>query len=367
MRKTNTVRKRTSKLVSDKYWGSEPELRGEVSEIEYAKVLNWYNAIHSFDDTKAFTLTYLKSQKVKKNILDKVSKINPIELHSIGATCRILTNGGNLPEGKKELMLERLQVLIDAVDSKPEENENSSPVISIQDRIASKASLLIAEIDEELDVFFREGTIEFDVKAWSLERDIKPAIAKKIVDRFKPQYEEIIAAYGGKDDELKEAYKGWRKPVLKAMGIFLNKIITHLETNAEAAKAVRKPRAKKVKPAGIIVSKLVYKKTDDTYKLTSAEPRGIIGASSVWTFNTKTRKLSVYNSDSGLTVTGTTIKGYNPETSVTKILRKPEPILKSVLEGTKMSLKKVMSGIKTTEAKANGRMNENTIIVKVIK
>jgi hypothetical protein len=366
VRKGNTVRKRTSKLVSDKYWGDEPELKGVVTEADFGNALNWYNAIHSYDDAKSFTLTYLKSQKLKKSIIQKVTKINAYELHSIGAMCRILSNGGNLPEGKKELLMERLQGLIDNVSDK-DEVETTAPVISIQDRVNAKASMLIAELDEEMEVFFKEGTLDFDVKSWSLKNDIKPAIAKKIVNKFKPQYEEIIAAYGGKDKELAEAYRGWRKPVLKAMGIFLKKIITHLETGAEAAKAIRKPRAKKVKPAGLLVAKMKYKTKDETYSLTSIEPRNIIGASSVWVFNTKTRKLSVYNSSLGLTVSGTSIKGFDPDTSVTKTLRKPESVLKQVQEGTKASLRLVMKSIKTVETKANGRMNEETVIVKVIK
>ena len=44
-----------------------------------------------------------------------------------------------------------------------------------------------------------------------------------------------------------------------------------------AGQAVRKPRKKKVKPAHVLVSKMNYCASSDT--LTSIDPKGIIGAS----------------------------------------------------------------------------------------
>jgi hypothetical protein len=70
---------------------------------------------------------------------------------------------------------------------------------------------------------------------------------------------------------------------------------------------------------------------------------------------------------SGLSVRGTTIIGYDQDSSVTKKLRKPEQIIPQVLNEGKFGLRKIMSVIKTTETKANGRINEETILLRIVK
>ena len=78
-----------------------------------------------------------------------------------------------------------------------------------------------------------------------------------------------------------------------------------------------------------LVEKLKYLKTDDKFKIASVQPDQIIGASELWVFNTKTRKLGKYiakNIDpkglgrdgSGLSVKGTTIIGFDETTSIQK-------------------------------------------------
>jgi hypothetical protein len=94
-----------------------------------------------------------------------------------------------------------------------------------------------------------------------------------------------------------------------------------------------------------------------------------VGCSQLWVFNTKTRKLGVYNStdSDGLNVKGTTITNFVESTSVQKILRKPEVTLPEVIKSGKVALKKLLSGINATEQSLTGRINSDTILVRVIK
>jgi hypothetical protein len=295
--------------------------------------------------------------------------VKAVELHNIGWNCRLLATGSTLPEGTWETIEERLLFLSSTVldVSESEEDQPQAKVVSIQDRINAKASDLIGELEEELDVFFQEGVIQFDIKKWSLEKGIKPQIAKRIVEHFRPQYEEISEAQAGNDPDLVEAYKRWRKPVLKIMGLFLKRIIDHMTEVDSAGQAIRKPRKKKVKPASVLVSKMNYCASSDTLK--SIDPKEIIGASQLWVFNIKTRNLSVYHAvgHSGLSVRGTTIIGFDTDASITKKLRKPETVIKPLLEGGKIYLRKIMENIKTSEQKATGRINADTILLRVLK
>ena len=364
--KTAAVRR--PKFADEKYLGSEPTVDENASQIDLAKAYTWFNYFYGSEDAKNFTISYLKSIKYNKDTIRKLSKINAINLHNIGWNSRLLYNGSTLPDGVWDRCITRIEQLVaDVSDDTEQVTEQVAKVISIQDRIHNKAAELIGELDEQLDVFFQEGVIQFDVKKWSLEKGIKPQIAKRIADKFRPQFAEIAEALEGKDPDLVEAYKHWRKPVLKIMAIFIKRIVDHMTELESAGLAVRKPRKKKVKPASVLVAKMNYCKSADT--LTSVEPKEIIGASQLWVYNTKTRNLSVYNAvgNSGLSVRGTTITGFDEESSITKKLRKPESVIKPLLEGGKIYLRKVMDNITTTEQKATGRINTDTILLRVVK
>ena len=93
-------------------------------------------------------------------------------------------------------------------------------------------------------------------------------------------------------------------------------------------------------------------------------------------FNVKSRKLGKYiakNIDplgqgrdgTGLSVKGTTILGYDEKLSIQKTLRKPADQLKDFKESGKVKLRKFLDDIPTTDTKLNGRVNPETVLLKV--
>lgn len=362
---------RRPKFADEKYLGAEPEVNENSTQTELARAYNWFNYFYTSDDAKAFTISYLKSIKYDKHVIEKLSSVKSIDLHNIGWNCRLLSTGSTLPEGLWDRIEERLLLLSSEVldVSETAEDQPQTKVISIQDRINNKASDLIGELEEETDVFFQEGVIQFDIKKWSVEKGIKPQIAKRIAEHFRPQYEEICEAQEGKDADLVEAYKGWRKPVLKIMGLFLKKIIDHMTEVDAAGQAIRKPRAKKIKPVSALIAKLQFLPEFKELNITSVDPKGIINASQLWVYNPKTRNLSVYHAvgRSGLSVRGTTITGYDTDASITKKVRKPEQVIPQVMNAGKVDLRSIMKNLTTNDTPANGRINKDTILLRVIK
>ena len=65
-------------------------------------------------------------------------------------------------------------------------------------------------------------------------------------------------------------------------------------------------------------------------------------------------------------VKGSAIVGFDPAATVQKTLRKPEEQIKAFLASNKVELRKFLDNIKTTEIKLNGRINADTILLKVI-
>jgi hypothetical protein len=367
--KEKKVRTR-GKFADEKYLGSEPTVTEESTQAELALAYNWFNYFYTSEDAKAFTISYLKSIKYDKEKITLLSHVKAIELHNIGWNCRLLSEGSTLPGGIWGTIEARLKKLAEGVEL-PTEETTAEPVkvVSIQDRMQHKASDLIGELEEQIDVFYKEGVIQFDVKKWSLEKGIKPQIAARIAEHFRPQYDEITEAQKGDDKELVEAYKGWRKPVLKILGLFIKRIVDHMDEVEVAGKAIRKPRKKKIKPPSVLVSKLKYRPEWLELGVTSIDPKGIIGASQLWVINAKTRNMSVYHAldRGGLSVRGSTITGYEEATSITKKVRKPEVVLPSVLTLAKVPLRQVMKDLTTTESKANGRINADMLLLRVVK
>ena len=359
------------KFADEKYMGAEPQVNEDSTNTEMARAYNWFNYFYTSEDAKAFTISYLKSIKYDKHVIDRLSSVKSIDLHNIGWNCRLLSTGSTLPGELWDNIETRIkQLSSDIVETaETQEDQPQVKIISIQDRINNKASELIGELEEELDVFFNEGVIQFDIKKWSIEKGVKPQIAKRIVEHFRPQYDEICEAQAGKDPDLVEAYKGWRKPVLKIMGLFLKKIIDHMTEVDAAGQAIRKPRAKKIKPANVLVSKLQFLPEFKELNITSVDPKGIINATQLWVFNPKTRNLSVYHAvgRSGLSVRGTTITGYDTDASLTKKVRKPEQVIPQVLNAGKVDLRSIMKNLTTNDAQANGRINKDTILLRVVK
>jgi hypothetical protein len=66
-----------------------------------------------------------------------------------------------------------------------------------------------------------------------------------------------------------------------------------------------------------------------------------------------------------LSVKGTSIINFNENLSICKTLRKPEEKLKEFKAAGKVQLRKFLDDINATDTKMNGRLNEETILLKV--
>jgi hypothetical protein len=178
------------------------------------------------------------------------------------------------------------------------------------------------------------------------------------------EFEEVMNTT---DADIKEGYSNFTKVQLRKVKEFYDSLVAETNRSAVANKPIRKKRTVKEKPASAVVAKLNYLQEFVELGLKSIAPEKIVGASQVWAYNTKTRLLGVYNAENakGLTVKGSTLQNFNAETSVGKRLRKPEVTIKELLEAGKIKLKKILSELSTKESLLTGRLNSDTIIVRV--
>jgi hypothetical protein len=242
---------------------------------------------------------------------------------------------------------------------------------TIQERLRDVAVRMTEEL-EDAYTSFQEDPDSFNPKAFKVlnllkGKQAKAAHARIIKDFYAKDLAEIEEALLGKDEQLKEAYSHRTKAQLKKLLEFLKEIDGACTMLMQEAKVNKKPRATKAKPKEKIVEKLKYQKSDETMKLVSVNPADIVGAKELWVFNTKTRKLGKYVASefNDLSVKGTGITGFSEMLSVQKTLRKPAEQLKEFKAAGKVALRKFLEDIKSVDIKLNGRINEDTILLKV--
>ena len=341
------------KSIDDKYYGPEPI---DISIKGYGEALNWYNYMFESDQAREWLLEYMKKHNTKQELQAVKSLPKYAIPTTMGWIARMLMNGNQIDT---PYFQQRMKELIEeGSTTKPKQTEKSDEkVVSIQERTLAKSQQLFAEC--EVDVVDNRGSMYEFLNS----KQATPAAATYIRSQYTKICEEIMSD----DPDVKEAYG----KKLKTERQFWQNIIADLDRylgNKKVAK-VRKPRQKKQKSAVELIKSLKYQKEFPPLKIVSVNPAEVIGAQQLWTYNTKTKKLSKYDATgpSGIQVKGTTLTGFDVEHSSAKTLRKPDGTIQSLLGAGKVALRKFMDELKTLETKPNGRINTDTILLRVVK
>jgi len=376
-------RTKVQKDLSPKWDGHETMSADEFSR-HFRRSMDYYRLEFSGKDLKPKVINWMSANGYTKDQIKafKDTKDNRSNL-TMGAIAANLLRGmppirADFNEGRNTAQWLGSAITKVIEEGKNDEREEEGvevkpavPQISIQERVREATFTMTEEIEDALELFAADPE-GFDPKAFKLlnllrGKQVKAAHARIIKDFYQRQHDEYIELQEGKCEQLKEAYSHLSKAQVKKIVVFYHEILSACDMLMQEAKVNRKPRAKKSKPAEKIVEKLKYLKQDEKLKLVSINPTDIIKAKELWVFNVKTRKLGKYvTTEFGeLNVKGTTITGFDEFKSVAKTLRKPEEQLKEFKAAGKVALRKFLEDIKAVDIKLNGRINEDTILLKV--
>jgi hypothetical protein len=230
----------------------------------------------------------------------------------------------------------------------------------------AKKHILYFEILE--DALFAGETVDPKAYEYLVKNLVPQALIGKIQSVFEPRYNELKEARKGEDEQLKEGYSHYKAADFKRCEAFYDKLFQDLAAYNQTKKATKKAAVRKPPQKEKLVKSLKYLKQDTALKIVSINPVDIVGAEELWVYNVKNRKIGKYIAeDQGgvLGVKGTSITGFNETKSTQKTLRKPEEQIKQFLASSKVELRKFLENIKATEIKLNGRINAETILLKV--
>lgn len=336
--------------------------------------LNSFNAMCDYvhmEVSKKEIITYNK-QYTKKNFNKKLLKCEDWIFYQPTVTMTLLwkSTGQEFPEkwGSERALSgfkERLEKAASQFRSQEEPGMPNKSVRSPADIIKSRTSSLIADTEEVIDNW--EDNSKYSMFE-ELKRVEAPYImAKSVRDFYLDLCKELEELVQEKSSDLVEAYSYLSNTKRKILKTFVCNIISECESYMATKKAARAIRKPKVKTADKQIAKLQYLKESKEYRVASINPLSIVGASRLFTFNTKHKILKelVSNSTKGFQVNGSTLKNIDSEESKETILRNPDVVLQVVISKSKKLINECWNELTTKTKKTNSRINKDTILLRI--
>jgi hypothetical protein len=348
---------------------NEPVLNPMDYSRSVIDALNYYNVNHDNREKKKWFVSHFRDGKMK---IDFSLDIPDGNFKIIGTLCRMLDNGNDLSaQDMTRLEHEFDKIKETSAQAKKQEALEAKPLVkvsNIQEKMDQKAAEFLGEFAGLIDEFVTTGTAP-SVDKLIASMKITGPVAKKVQSRLavvERNMEEIRAAIAGKDKEVAAAYAHITKPNLKKLLALYESLISGL--GQAKVVAVRKARVVKEKPPVQVAKYVKFNPEDTTLGLKSIAPALMIGASEIWLFNPKYKKMIVYQAVVGtsMTVKGTTLVNFDIEKSTMKTVKKPDTVAKLNGMGTR-AFHKFYKETKAAEGKCNGRINKDCIILAAFK
>ena len=354
------IKERRAKIDAIMKGSDEPMINPLDYRVTLIWALNWYNVYASPADKKKWALEAIDN-KLRKSLL---SKLDDTYFRQIGTLLRLKARNQYLDDRELRFIEGTIEDL-DVISVTPKEKvEVTKPknVISIQDKVKNIAINFATEIDGEIDDFISLGYPKTFVFKNSV-KSISGQAAKLISEMYKDQIAELEEVLLGECEQLNDSYSHVKTVQIKTFLKLLKELVTSCTQQVVSSKKVKvlKPKA-----PGVVVSKLKYLPAFPELDIKSVSPVKLVDSQEVWLYDTTKRRLTYYKATLGdsMTIKGTTVMGYDVNLSKVKTIRKPELIK----EWSLLNKKQILEQFNTIASKGNvpnGRINENTIILRV--
>jgi len=381
--KTKQTKVRNPAFHDEKYTGGEPDW--DASDIELSdadfdhklrKSFYYYNYYYSQKDARKNVVEWVRLQTKRFN-KEQIKAFERSGDRSIPMTacCLIMAHiRANMPlkprhiEFLDECILKAIDGAEPEVQEVVEEVKEVYRAPTIQDRLNEKTSEIIGDIEGVYDDVTKAIKTDFKPYDFLVAKNVVQSQLGKYEELYKARKQELELAMAKKDADLKEGYAHYKAADFKRMIAWIDNLMAAIEQYRGVKKSLKKARVKKAPSKEKVIAKLKYAKTHTELKIVSINPAEIVGAQTLWIYNTKYRKLGRYEAEAykTLSVKGTSIINFDESKSVCKTLRKPEEQLREFAKAGKVQLRKFLDDVKATESKLNGRMNAEIVLLKAV-
>lgn len=379
--KNKAPRAQRTKFADEKYTGPEPVWDTEqalaFSESDFDHYLRgsfyYYNYHYNQKDCKKYVVEWMQKQEKTFTKRDVSAFIRASDRSlSMTACSLVMAHRQGMP-----LKVRHIDFLKEAIGeaiklAEPEEVEVATTKVevyrpTIQDRLNEKTSEIIGELEGVYDEIHLNNRVDFKPYDFLVANNVVQSQLGKYETLFNRRRAELELAQSRTDEQVREGYSHYKAADFRRMITWIDNLLAAVEQYRGVKKATKKARVKKAPSKEKLIAKLKYAKTDTALKIVSINPADILGASELWVYNTKTRKLGKYVAASyqTLSVKGTTIINFDEQKSTSKTLRKPEEKLKEFAKAGKVQLRKFLDDVRATETLLTGRINADIVLLRV--
>ena len=272
--------------------------------------------------------------------------------------------------------------IVEAIEQPQKVEETKPKRPSIQDRMRTRMFRIVGDLDDEFEkVWARdEDPKKFKAYNYFLANDIPGAFMKMLKQQVDIYIDEQSKGLQYRDIKPKdrtdeqqdyvEGYETYSKTQMKQHIAWWQRVYKDCETWEANKKKQRKPRKWKPPSKEKMAAKVKYMPEFPELKLVSEQPINLIGCSAVIVYNTKNRKLGIYEATHkhhGLALKGTTLLNYDTDGALQKTVRKPQEVMEKLNTGGLQAIKNTFNALSTTETKLNGRLNKETVLIRIFQ
>ena len=267
-----------------------------------------------------------------------------------------------------------------SVEAEPVEEKPKKP--TIQDRMRRRLMFIIGDIDDAFENVWARSEDPKKFKAYDYfnMHNIPGAFMKMVKEQVNVYIDEQSKGLKYRDikssertDEQQdyvESFESYSKVEMKQHIAWWQRVYKDCELWEANKKKQLKPRKYKPPSKEKMAKKVKYKPEDKDLKLVSEQPINLPGCTAVVVYNTKNRKLGIYEATHkhhGLSLKGTTLLNYDLSTALQKTVRKPQEVMEKLNTGGLQAIKNTFNTLSTTETKLNGRLNKDTVLVRIFQ
>lgn len=328
-------------------------------QTTYAAALNWCSAAFTVEELKGIFLAYLEKGDESTQHFELVPAYR---FTSVGKIAYIRMQGNPVTNATVLFYNNKVQELRKLAIRLYEEKKQKDAVQPVTRSPLFDTWMVGERLEDFIDSKVMLNTsVGYDLLVTYRSRQ---GLLKSLQNRFRTaqdEYRKARSEYAEyfenvKDDDIKYRLRCYARILDDIESVMQNKKLQRKKVQRRAS-AERK------------VKKVIYCQSDLDLKIQSADPSSIIGAPMLLLFNKKRRRITVLVAadETGLSVKGTTVQNFDPVRSVSKTLRHPD---RQVLEFRRATRARridvLMSNINSKAFEASGRLNADTLLLKVV-
>jgi hypothetical protein len=375
-----TKRKRSTYVMTEPHWVQLALIEDNAQREQEWKNIDYFVRYEIADKVlrAAFKTWLRKDSGLTKEEISAILTLSDWNFNHVGKYCFVHSKTGWMTESARNYIDRKLQEFLEKAKTNPksswEEDTEDAPAPKPKKVVAMRENLNEAMCFVELGI--DEIVDGKNVRSVTALRDFKLNNA---------EINQMFAELGKYKDEMVELQQvrqlkdpsDWDKQLLEGFSNLkvttVRKIIEFYDAcegflmNEKTAKKITRIRKKRPTDKNKLVRRLRYLAEDKDLGIASVNPVAIIGATEVWMYDVKRKRLCVYASeyDGGLSVKGTAIENYSDAKSYEKTIRKPEEMLPAFMKARANGLHKFMDNIRGKKMAVKTRVQPNSVILRI--